>query len=282
MKKIFVFVLSIISFVAFSQLPSGKIVLKKGMHFMVESKSDGTITQEMMGQSMEMTLENSTVISAEVKDFKNNNYNITQTLTSVKSKFSGMGQDKTFDSDKKEDMDGEAGAMYKDKFNVPKDVIVSNEGVNVTPADTAKAQAANGANAMSEMLGAMGGGQDNIAGALFLVIPAGKKVGDSWVDSTTNEGVKMKRTYTLTSIANKVATVSVIGILDINKTMQLQGMDMNTAMTSKINSVVLVDVVSSIQKENKSTTDVSGTIDVMGQSIPITSKINSLTTVKSL
>ena len=282
MKKIFVFVLSIISFAAFSQLPSGKIVLKKGQHFMVESKSDGTITQEMMGQSMEMTLENSTVISTEIKDFKNNNYTITQTLTSVKSKFSGMGQDKTFDSDKKEDMDGEAGAMYKDKFNVPKDVIVSNEGVNVTPSDTAKAQAAAGANAMSEMLGAMGGGQDNVAGALFLVIAAGKKVGDSWVDSTTNEGVKMKRTYTLTSIANKIATVSVVGILDINKTMQIQGMDMNTAMTSKINSVVLVDVVSSIQKENKSTTDVSGTIDVMGQSIPITSKINSLTTVKSL
>ena len=282
MKKIFVFVLSIISFAAFSQLPSGKIVLKKGQHFMVESKSDGTITQEMMGQSMEMTLENSTVISTEIKDFKNNNYTITQTLTSVKSKFSGMGQDKTFDSDKKEDMDGEAGAMYKDKFNVPKDVIVSNEGVNVTPSDTAKAQAAAGANAMSEMLGAMGGGQDNVAGALFLVIAAGKKVGDSWVDSTTNEGVKMKRTYTLTSIANKIATVSVVGILDINKTMQIQGMDMNTAMTSKINSVVLVDVVSSIQKENKSITDVSGTIDVMGQSIPITSKINSLTTVKSL
>ncbi len=282
MKKIFVFVLSIISFAAFSQLPSGKIVLKKGQHFMVESKSDGTITQEMMGQTMEMTLENSTVISTEVKDFKNNNYTITQTLTSVKSKFSGMGQDKTFDSDKKEDMEGEAGAMYKDKFNVPKDVIVSNEGVNITPTDTAKTKAANGANAMSEMIGAMGGGQDNVASALFLVIPAGKKVGDSWVDSTTNEGVKMKRTYTLTSIANKVATVSVIGILDINKTMQIQGMDMNTAMTSKINSIVLVDVVSSIQKENKSTTDVSGTIDVMGQSIPITSKINSLTTVKSL
>ena len=175
MKKIFVVVLSVISFAAFSQLPSGKIVLKKGQHFMVESKSDGTITQEMMGQSMEMTLENSTVISTEIKDFKNNNYTITQTLTSVKSKFSGMGQDKTFDSDKKEDMDGEAGAMYKDKFNVPKDVIVSNEGVNVTPSDTAKAQAAAGANAMSEMLGAMGGGQDNVAGALFLVIAAGDR-----------------------------------------------------------------------------------------------------------
>ena len=282
MKKIFIGLLSLISFAAFSQSPSGKIVVKKGQHFVVQSKSDGVITQEMMGQSMEMTLENTTAISTEIKEVKNNNYTITQTLTAIKSKFSGMGQEKSFDSDKKEDMDGEAGAIYKDKFNVPKDIIISNEGVNVTPADTAKTPAADGANAMSELLGAMGGGQDNVAGALFLVIPAGKKVGDTWVDSTVNEGVKMIKTYTLNSIAKKEATVNIITILDINKTMQIQGMDMNTAMTSKINSVVLVDVVSGVQKENKSGTDVSGTIDVMGQSIPITSKINSLTTVKSL
>ncbi len=282
MKKIFISLLSLISFAAFSQSPSGKIVLKKGQHFLVESKSDGIITQEMMGQSMEMTLENSTVISTEVKDIKNNNYTITQTLTAVKTKFSGMGQDKSFDSDKKEDMDGEAGAIYKDKVNVPKDITITNEGVNISTADTSKTETADGVNALSEMLGAMSGGQDNIAGALFLVIPKGKKKGDIWVDSSVNEGVKMTRTFTLTSIANKEAIVTINGIVDINKKMQLQGMDLNTVMTSKINAVVLVDIISSIQKENKSVTDVSGTIDVMGQSVPITSTINSLTTVKNL
>ena len=70
--------------------------------------------------------------------------------------------------------------------------------------------------------------------------------------------------------------------MDINKTMQLQGMDMKTAMTSKIVSNVLVDVISNIQKENKSTTDVTGTIDVMGQTVPITSKIITATTIKAI
>ena len=282
MKKIVVVFLSFISLSAFSQSPSGKIVVKKGQHFIVESKSDGVITQEMMGQSMEMTLKNSTTINTEIKDIKNNNYTITQTLTSIKSTFSGMGQDKSFDSDKKEDMDSEAGALYKDKFNVPKEVVITNEGINVTATDTSKSGKAEGANPMAEMMEMMGGGQDNVAGALFLVIPAGKKAGDTWADSTSNEGVKMKRTYTLNSIANKEASVTINGVLDINKTMQVQGMDLNTVMTSKINSAVLVDVVSSIQKENKSVTDVTGTIDVMGQSVPITSKINTVTTVKNL
>ena len=279
MKKIVVALLSMISFTAFSQSPSGKIVVKKGQHFMVESKSDGVITQEMMGQSMEMTLGSNTVISTEIKDVKNNNYTISQTLTSVKSTFSGMGQDKSFDSDKKEDMDSEAGALYRDKFNVPKELVITNEGVNITTDTSKKAE---GADPMAGMMEMMSGGQDNVTGALFLVIPAGKKVGDTWADSTSNEGVKMKRTYTLNSIANKEASVTVNGVVDINKTMQVQGMDLNTVMTSKINSAVLVDVITSVQKENKSVTDVTGTIDVMGQSVPITSKINTLTTIKNL
>jgi len=279
MKKVVVVFWSMISFTAFSQSPSGKIVVKKGQHFMVESKSDGVITQEMMGQSMEMTLGSNTVISTEIKDVKNNNYTISQTLTSVKSTFSGMGQDKSFDSDKKEDMDSEAGALYRDKFNVPKELVITNEGVNITTDTSKKAE---GADPMAGMMEMMSGGQDNVTGALFLVIPAGKKVGDTWADSTSNEGVKMKRTYTLNSIANKEASVTINGVVDINKTMQVQGMDLNTVMTSKINSAVLVDVITSVQKENKSVTDVTGTIDVMGQSVPITSKINTLTIIKHL
>ena len=114
------------------------------------------------------------------------------------------------------------------------------------------------------------------------MIPSGKKAGDTWEDSTSGEGLKLKRTYTLNSVANKEASVTVNGILDINKTMQVQGMDMNTVMTSKTVSSVTVDLVSSVQKENKSVTDVSGTLEVMGQSVPVTSKITTDTTIKSL
>jgi hypothetical protein len=279
MKRIVVVFLSILCMNAFAQVPAGKIVVKKGQHFIVESSSDGTVTQEMMGQSMEMKIGSATKLSADIKDVKSNNYIITQKLTSLKSTFSGMGQDKTFDSDKKEDMDGEAGAIYKDKLNVPKDVEITNEGKTVATADTAKTDSTE-SNPMSAIMEMMGGGQDNITGVLFLVIPAGKKSGDSWQDSTKSEGVKLVRTYTLNSIANKVAAVTVNSVLDINKTMQVQGMDMNAIMTSKIASAVTVDLPSNVQKENKSTMDVTGTIDVMGQSVPITAKATSVSMVK--
>lgn len=282
MKKNFVLLLSVISFTTFAQTPTGKIVVKKGQHFVIVSNSEGNVTQEMMGQNMEMKIGSATKLSADIKDSKSNNYTITQTLTSMKSTFSGMGQEKSFDSDKKEDMAGEAGAMYKDKLNVPKDVEITNEGKSLVVADTTKRDSTGGDNPMSAIMEMIGGGQDNVAGVLFLVIPMGKKVGDTWQDSTISEGVKLKRMYTLNSIADKQAAVTVNSVLNVNKTMQLQGMDMNAVMTSKIVSAVLVDVLSNIQKENKSTMDVTGTIDVMGQSVPITAKATSVTSVKIL
>jgi len=194
-----------------------------------------------------------------------------------------MGQEKTFDSEKKEDMDGEAGMMFKDKINVPKDVVISNQGkIIASAADTSKSGDKQDGSSMDAIMDMMGGGKDVVSTSMFLVIPAGKKAGDTWQDSTSEEGVKVKRTFTLNSIAKKEASVTIDGVIDINKTMQVQGMDMNTVMTSKIKSEVLVDLISNIQKENKSTTDLTGTIDIMGQSAPITSKATSLTTVRAL
>ena len=280
LKNLFLCSISLLSLATFAQSPTGKIVVKKGQHFQIESKADGNVSQEMMGQSMAMTIGTNTQMTADIKDFKDNNYTITQKITHVKSSFNGMGQDKTFDSDKKEDMDGEAGAIYKDKINVAKDLVVTNEGKTIAAMDTANKTV--DTNPMSAMMDMMNGGHENAGAALFLVIPAGKKIGDKWQDSTLSEGIKLVRNFTLNSITNKEASITINSVMDINKTMQLQGMDMKTAMTSKIVSNVLVDVISNIQKENKSTTDVTGTIDVMGQTVPITSKIITATTIKAI
>lgn len=282
MKKVFVLFLSVISFTTFAQSTTGKIVVKKGQHFIVESSTDGVANLDMMGQSMEMKIGSTTKTTADIKDLKDNNYTITQIITDIKSSFSGMGQEKTFDSDKKEDMAGESGALYKGKINVPKDVVITNEGKPVAATATSDSSTKKDDNPMGAIMDMIGGGQDNIASALFLVIPGGKKAGDTWQDSTTSEGAKMKRIFTLHSIANKEAALTINTIMDINKTIQAQGMDMNAVMTSKINSEILVDVISNLQKENKSTMDVTGTIDIMGQSVPITSKATSITTVKIL
>ena len=40
-----------------------------------------------------------------------------------------MGQDMKFDSDKKEDMDGQMGQAFKGKIGVPREFTVNKEGI---------------------------------------------------------------------------------------------------------------------------------------------------------
>lgn len=281
MKKVFATLLGLASICSFAQMTTGKISLKKGAQFVIESSSNGLINQEMMGQSMEMKMSTTTQINAAIKDSKDNQYTITQTLTKVKSTFSGMGQDKSFDSDKKEDLNGEAGALYKDQFNVPKDIVITNEGKPAITAMVAKSTEQD-ANPMAAVMQMMGGGQGNVATALFLVIPAGKKVGDSWQDSSSSEGLKSNTTYTVDALNNNKASINSKAVVQLNKAMQVQGMDMTANINTIISSKVLVDTNTNIQKENNTVTNVTGTVDVMGQSIPLTSKITTVTKVSRL
>ena len=112
---------------AFAQ-NAGNINLTKGQKFSVDNKIIAVTTQTLMGQSMESNAELTTKYSIEVKDIKDNNYNLSNTFTKMKAKMSAMGNDVNFDSDKKEDMAGEYAASFKDIINQPKEVVIDKSG----------------------------------------------------------------------------------------------------------------------------------------------------------
>lgn len=111
MKKISLFIAASFVFMAaaFAQ-NDGTLNLPKGQKYTVENKVTTKSTSEMSGQSMESTADITSVYAIEVKDLKDNNYNMTNSMSSIKMNMSSMGQNITFDSDKKEDMDGERAA----------------------------------------------------------------------------------------------------------------------------------------------------------------------------
>ncbi|MEO6220297.1 MAG: DUF6263 family protein, partial [Ginsengibacter sp.] len=164
----------------------------KGQRYLVENKLNTVSSSEMMGQTMESKANFTTTFNIEVKEVKDNNINFTNTITSLKMNVNAMGQDLSFDSDKKEDMDGDIGKNFKDVINQPKDVVMDNFGnVIITEKIDTLAENKSSGNPTEMIMKQMGGDpaeQGYGAKMAFHAIPKNAKKGSTWTDSSSSKG----------------------------------------------------------------------------------------------
>ncbi len=270
MKRIFLAAALIAAIGTSAQTVNKKIALDKGQQIEQVNKVSALITQEMMGQTMEISMESNMTSLVEVKDRDANGFKLASTLKKMTMNMTAMGNEQKFDSDKPEDMNGPIGQGLKDKINVAKEYAVNKEGI-VT---AAQQNSATKADPNSIMGGMMNGAADEKEGAQFSALanlPAtGVKVGQSWSDSTTDGDSKTINTYTLRSLSGNDGIVDVKSNLVINRELEQQGMTMQMAMSGNITGEYSFDVKTGVIKNRKMKTVASGTIDVMGQSVPLT------------
>ena len=261
----------------------GKIILTKGQKIEIKNDTKSVISQEMMGQAIEITVDANMVHQLEVKDKMSNSYLISSTLTKMTTNGSAMGQEMKFDSDKKEDMESETGKLMKDQLNVTKEIEISEMAKVIKSATKAAPAAPSGK--MMDMINNMTGGyidESNGASSAFEIIPAGKKIGDFWSDSTIIGDIKTYNSYTLKSINNNIATLELKGKQVINKKMEQQGMEINIKMEAKISGESIVDINTGLLQQKTTLTDGNGSAEVMGQSIPMSSKVTTITSIKKI
>jgi hypothetical protein len=259
----------------------GKIILTKGQKFEINNNTKSVISQEMMGQAMEITVDANMVHQVEVMDKMSNSYLIASKLTKLTTNGAAMGQEMKFDSDKKEDMESETGKLMKDQLNVTKEIEIS-EMAKVIKSATKSSPSASGGQLM-DMINSMTGGyidESNGAGSAFEIIPAGKKIGDFWSDSTIMGEIKTYNSYTLKSVTNNIATLELKGKQLINKKMEQQGMEINIKMEANISGEGIVDMNTGLLQQKTTLIDGNGSAEVMGQSIPMSSKTTTITTIK--
>ncbi|MEO7766033.1 MAG: DUF6263 family protein [Ferruginibacter sp.] len=267
---------------AIAQSSPGKLVLSKGQKIQIDNNVNSVINQEMMGQSIEIKTDASMVHLLEVKDHKNNSYLVSSTLTKLTTNGSAMGQEMNFDSEKEEDRESETGKALISQLNVTKEAEF-NEKAKVTRG-VAKDTAAKGGEVMEMMNKFAGSNGDNSNGAIaaFEVIPAGKKVGDSWSDSTITDAVKTYRNYTFKDLNGSDASIVVTGKQLTNMKIEQQGMEIHVSMEGIISEEGIVDIKTGLLKQRISVLDGTGTTEVMGQSIPSKVKVTTKTTVKTI
>ena len=286
MKKITLFTLVLLAVTTITNAQTnGTINLAKGQKYVVENKVTTKSTSEMQGQSMESNADITSIYAIEVKDVKDNNYNMTNSISAIKMNMTTMGQNMSFDSDKKEDMNGEMGSKFKDYINHPTDVVMDKSGNIIVAKKTDTAKANDEASQTAMILKQMGGDpaeQGYGAKMAFMPIPANAKAGTSWKDSSSADGIKRVTNYSVKEIKGNTATILISGAENRDTKMEMQGMEINTKTTGKFSGEQSVDMTTGVVLQNNLSSDASGTIYVMGQEIPTKATVISVTTVKPM
>lgn len=247
------------------------IVLNNGQKIIVTSSSN---TDTDMGMGMQMKNSSLATNILQLISTNDTGYTISNTLTKMSISMDMMGQETNYDSEKEADKDSEIGKSiatklnHTDTFSVNKITgLVNMKSIISSPEKEEK-------NPMTEIMGAMGvsAGKDPSLEAAFFIIPKDKKTGDSWSDSTIEKNIKTVRHYTLQAINNDIATIAVKGSITGNGEAEVQGTSIAFTMTTKNTAEILVNVKSSLVNKMSNDADITMTMDMMGQTMPVSSK----------
>lgn len=247
------------------------IVLKKGQ--IITAVSTNTSDADLGMGTMKNNSTTTTKIL--VADENKNGYVLTSTMTNMKMDIDGMGQKMSYDSDKPEDKDSQMGQAVSGKINSPSGFTLDKQTGKAILTDKKEDDAIAGAGIAS-----IEGNENEAIEAAFLIIPTGKKTGDSWTDSSVDKGITTVKNYTIKSIEKDIASVELKGTMEGTTEREMQGMSMNMTINSKLTGQISVSVSTSCVIKSSVDSDITSSIEMMGQQMPANSKTN-VTTVYS-
>ena len=273
MKRIYtVFIGLLITGIAFSQ--PLKIKLANGQKIVVESTTE---IEASLTMGMELKSNSITINTLGVKNSTDKNYTISNTLTKLKVNMNMMGQANDYDSENKEGNNADMAKIFDERLNKPVDIDIDNTtGVAIMDKKQVAKKDADESNPADDLMKIF---SDNSNGAIvsgaFEMIPSGKSIGDSWSDTTVAKDMKVLRTYTLKSITGNEAVIkSDIISTAVNK-LNFQEMEFDIKSETKTIGEIITDISTGLVKKRTSTADINGSIQMMGQDMPISAKATS-------
>ena len=286
--------LAVLNAPGFSQKVTGKLNLKKGQQIEITSDTKSLVNQEAMGQTIDFKINGSITHVYQVIDANAKQASLKHNTKHISLNMDGMGQTQAFDSDKKEDLDGQMGGPVKDILNKSYEMTIDQSGkvISVKEDTTQTKKQGDEADMVGNILSKLGSALDApVAGeASFFKILPGKelKKGDTWLDSTNFQagdstrfqGGKEFIHYTLSDITPSGIVVDFTSNSNTDIKSDMMGMEATTHMINNSKGKITIDRASGILKNKIAETESNGTVDIMGQSIPIKTKTNLTINVK--
>ncbi|MBP6431498.1 MAG: hypothetical protein KA319_07015 [Ferruginibacter sp.] len=290
MKKIFISALAIgFSLGVSAQGYTPALKLDAGKKYEIVTVIDGNNTAEVMGQSMETPIKSTSNAILDIKSATEKGYQSSYVTNRLQFYTSTMGQEMSYDSDKKEDKDTPMGKSLGNIVGGETTFTVNNDG-NIIKETVVKPTEEKKDNDASDMMGSMMGGlASGNAGSCpaFDLFKSNKeiKIGESFVDSSSTEDKdgksKNSTTYTLKEIKDGNAIFTIAGTSSIEKRMEQMGNEMTINTSIKSSGEVLVDAATGLLNKKTVISETTGTIDVQGMSIPMSGKTTMTITVNA-
>ena len=289
MKKFFISSLALtltLGLAAQSYTPAVK--LEAGKQYTVTTITKSNMTQEAMGQTMEIPIDATNKATLTIKAASDKGYESTYITDRVQFAANMMGQDMNYDSDKKDDKDGPMGKTMNKLVGKETSFVVNGAGNIIKETIVKQTQEKSDEEGPDMMTGMMGIGMSEASTCpvfnLF-VNNTELKIGDSFIDSSTvndkDGSTKTSTTYILKEIKDGKSIFTLNGQVAISKKMEMQGMEMTTTTASKSTGDMIVDVATGLLVSKSIVTETTGNVDVQGMSIPITGKTTSIITVSA-
>ncbi len=269
---------------AAGQKVTNRIKLETGQQINATVQMSTKASQEMQGQSIEFNTDDMAYHSYKVTNATDDNITLHHQMNRITFSFDGMGQKKNFDSDKPGDMKGMFGKPIADVLGKSYDAVVSAGGT-VMMAQPEKIELAATDERLQVVLRML---QDVLevaqppkkGGHMLTILPEHEVgVGDSWTDTTQiTDGYTINK-YTLAAITDTAYQVTLDGSASKTSSSEIMGMQATSTLNSKLTGTLLVDRNSGITKEKKIDVQTTGSLEIMGNQMPINSKSNLLETL---
>lgn len=279
MKKFFLLGAIGLALSGTAQKSGSVLTFPKGQKLEMTAQTKAVITQEVMGQPMDMNVNSTIVRSFDIEDVNNGTARIEHKIKRLQFDFDAMGQAQTFDSDKAEDMKSEIGRSLeksiKNKYSMtvdPTGTIVSIKADDDNPNPKTKSE-----DMVANMMGQFAEGLEipkkgDIV-SLKINTSGNLAKGISWVDSLSGEE-KGTVKYTVADVTASEVMIDYVSEGTTKKKQEVGGgMEMDVNLKNKTTGTITIDKKSGLLKKRTVDSEGSGTMEVMGQSIPMKSKI---------
>jgi hypothetical protein len=288
MKKVFVAACVMLSLNSFSQKVSGKLNFPKSQKLEMVTETNKTATMELMGQSMESTVNSTMTEVFDISGTDGNGANIEHKVKHLVFTANGMGNSQSFDSEKEDDRKGEMGKIMekslKNKYTMSVDptgkitaIKLDDDNPNGTKNDKTDAMAELASTQLGVTLGLPKPGDASI----FKILPDKEiTTGDSWTDSSSANGQKRRTVYTVKSITDKEVTLDYTEDINVNTTQEIMGTQASIKSDDKVTGQVIIDRATGLLKQKTATMDTNATMEAQGMTIPSTGKTTITVTVK--